>query len=97
MKGSINILNNYSESPIHIAIRLSQETVLKLLLDKGADSKLLCGDLCPVHVAMRSNSKGCLKVLFEHDAKCIFDADKKYGAGPLHWARYSEVNPIIKV
>eukprot|EP00795_Rhopilema_esculentum_P009112 gene9112-16771_t len=89
-KDSLNTLNNYSESPIHIAIRLSQENVLKILLEKGASCRLPCGHMFAIHLALKSQSEGCLNVLIKHDKECLHDKDKKYNASPLHWTKSSQ-------
>ncbi len=91
MKSSLDSLNNYSESPVHVAIRLSQEKVLKILLENGANCRMPCGDLFAIHLALKSGSHRCAEILLKHDAECAHDRDKKYEAKPLHWARSSKV------
>ena len=60
-----------------LSIRLSQESVLKFLLEKGANPFILCGHAYPIHLALKHESKGCLKILLEHDRKCLSLRDKK--------------------
>ena len=90
-KGSLDVLNKYSESPIHIAIRLSQEKVLQLLLDKGANSRMLCGHMYAIHLALKNNCRGCVQVLIKHNKECVHDKDEKYQGHPLHWTKTSQV------
>ena len=94
-KESLNTLNQYSESPVHVAIRLSQEKVLGLLIEKGANCRMLCGHMYAVHLALKNNSYGCAVILIKHDKACINDKDLKYGASPLHWVKTSQVLNII--
>ena len=90
-KESLNTLNQYSESPVHVAIRLSQEKVLGLLIEKGANCRLLCGQMYAIHLALKNKSYGCAILLINQDNICVHDKDLKYGAFPLHWAKTSQV------
>lgn len=91
-KESMDTLNKYSESPIHVAIRLSQDKVLSLLIEKGADDRLLCGHMYAIHLALKHNSFGCVTILIKHRKDCINDKDLKYDSAPLHWAKTSKVS-----
>lgn len=95
LKDGIDNISKYSESPIHVAIRLSQESVLKLLLEKGANPLIPCGHAYPVHLAMKHDSKGCLKLLLEHNKECLALRDKKYDAPVLHWAKSSDLIDVL--
>lgn len=91
LKESIGGITRYTESPIHVAIRLSQESVLRMLLEKGVNHLIPCGHAYPVHLAMKHESLGCLKLLMEHDAKCLLLQDQKYLGSVLHWAKNTDV------
>ena len=74
-----------------MAIRLSQESVLQFLLERGVSTLTLCGHAYPIHLTMKHESKGCLKLLLEHDKDCLILKDKKYSGSALHWAKNTEV------
>ena len=95
MKDGIDNITKYTESPIHVAIRLSQETILKMLLERGADPLIPCGHAYPGHLAMKHQSKGCLKLLMDHDIGAVMVKDKKYKGSLLHWAKNSEVRVMF--
>jgi len=94
-KESLNTLNQYSESPVHVAIRLSQEKVLSLLIEKGANCRLLCGHMYAIHLALKNKSYGCAVLLIKQDSSCVYDKDLKYGALPLHWAKTSQMADLL--
>ena len=91
LKESIEGITRYTESPIHVAIRLSQDSVLKMLLEKGANHLIPCGHAYPAHLALKYESMGCLKILIEHDEKCCKLVDKKYSGSLLHWVKNTDV------
>ena len=91
LKESIEGITRYAESPIHVAIRLSQEAVLKMLLEKGVNHRIPCGHAFPTHLALKHESMGCLKVLLEHDVECARLQDKKYDGSLLHWVKNTDV------
>lgn len=92
MKESIEGITRYTESPIHVAIRLSQDAVLKMLLEKGANHLIPCGHAFPAHLALKHESLGCLKVLLEHDMENVKLQDKKYDGSLLHWVKNTDVS-----
>ncbi|XP_065659553.1 85/88 kDa calcium-independent phospholipase A2 isoform X2 [Hydra vulgaris] len=94
-KGALDNITKYTESPIHVAIRLSQESVLQFLLERDVSTTTLCGHAYPIHLTMKHESKGCLKLLLEHDQDCIFLKDKKYNGSALHWAKNTEQIDVL--
>eukprot|EP00111_Clytia_hemisphaerica_P008471 TCONS_00024720-protein len=95
LKESIEGITRYTESPIHVAIRLSQESVLKMLLEKGANHLIPCGHAYPAHLALQHESLGCLRILLKHDENCLKLQDKKYSGSLLHWAKNTDQIDVL--
>eukprot|EP00794_Sanderia_malayensis_P008938 gene8938-9891_t len=94
-KASLNVLNNFNESPVHIAIRSSQPTVLQHLLNSGADDRIKIGHMYPIHLALKNAKLDCIKVLIKQCPECICDRDTKYNAPPLHWVRSPQMVDLL--
>ena len=80
---AFNILNNESQSPLHLAVISKNMEMVKLLLSEVKDISCLCRDaegLAPVHYA---SSVSVLKVLTDHNIenRDLLDSN---GNSPLH-------------
>ena len=80
---AFNILNNESQSPLHLAVISDNEEMVRLLLNKVKDISCLCKDskgLAPVHYA---SSVSVLKALTDHNIENRDLLDSS-GNSPLH-------------
>ena len=68
---TIDNISKYTETPIHVAIRLSQDSLLRILLEKGANPAVLCGHAYPIHLALQNESIACVKLLLEYDPEML--------------------------
>ena len=92
---AFNILNNGSQSPLHLAVINDNEEMVKLLLSEVKDISFICMDskgLAPVHYA---SSVSVLKVLTDHNIENRDLLDSS-GNSPLHTFIKSKKYPLAR-
>ena len=92
---AFNILNNESQSPLHLAVISDNEEMVKLLLSEVKDISYVCEDakgLAPVHYA---SSVSVLKVLTDHNIENRDLLDSS-GNSPLHTFIKSKCYPLAE-
>lgn len=65
---NINTQDNFGATALYMASKKNNPSIVKILLDAGADTELQKHGLTPLMVATRKGNLICLKMLVEHGA-----------------------------
>ncbi len=92
----INLLNSDKETPLILAIRSSNQTIIQLLLAAGAHLKLVEGtDLSPLEEAVKSDKMASIKLLINKGASLH---NKNYqGRSLIHVAAMYGHNDVLNL
>ncbi|MBD0391720.1 ankyrin repeat domain-containing protein [Wolbachia endosymbiont of Pentalonia nigronervosa] len=95
---NINAVDNrYGETPLHIAVEIGYENIVKILLKNGADVNAVDkNSVTPLHLAARGGYVEVVENLLLEGAN-INAVDSEYGATPLHIAAESGYINILGI
>lgn len=90
---AINFRNHLQQTPLHIASCVGNETIVKILLDFGADISCVDRNIeNAIHLAVKYGNKSCLEILLSNckTNKYVLNALNIDGFAPLHLVIESE-------
>ncbi|XP_059809885.1 transient receptor potential cation channel subfamily A member 1a [Hypanus sabinus] len=92
-----NILNNMCLSPLHVAVSLNHNAVVKTLASQKATDLDLEGDLnnTPVMLACSKDNSEGLSILLKHGA--LLCKENRLGRLPIHEAAFSGANRTLEI
>jgi len=83
----IDLLNDDGETLLFRACSIGNTAIVNLLIDRGADCSISCGDITCLHVSAGAHSPKVIQILI--DKGCDVNAITLDGTTPLHCAIFS--------